>query len=211
MAKQNKKPKGILEAMGTIAGDLQRRTQDEVVEQALAEAKTEQMVENLEQTNNRTKETTPSSMNAPLKKEKLETPVSSIDPPLVIPPSIPESPPQGKTNPKTIDVIDVDLQRLKDYVQGEEYSINWVRLHLSNLGRIPNVIPVMTLWDIPTWKDIPEDVYNVVMTDGYLENIWPSLRMIMGSSRDNLYWTAGVLTTMALFDAIRMLATCGEK
>jgi len=108
-------------------------------------------------------------------------------------------------------MVDTNLAALKEYVRGDEYSINWVRLHLSNLGRIPNVIPVMNLWDVPASLDIPKAVYDVVLTDGYLENIWPSLSMVMGSSRDNLRWTAGVLTTMSLFDTIRMLAICGGK
>jgi len=179
------------------------------VEQALAEAKVEQMTMNLE-------EPPILSSTKPLpKKEIPTTPASNIDSQPATPPSIPAYPPQGGialTLPTKNDVVfDKNLQRLKEYVRGEEFSINWVRLHLSNLGRIPNVIPVMNLWDVSASLDIPKAVHDVVLTEGYLDNIWPSLSMVMGSSKDNLRWTAGVLTTMGLFDTIRMLATCGGK
>jgi hypothetical protein len=98
-------------------------------------------------------------------------------------------------------------------VHGIEYDINWVRLHLTNLGRIPNVIPVQTIWNVPASLDIPKLIYDNVLSLGYVENVWPCLCVVMGSSIDNVLWSAGVLTTIALFDTIRMLpsCTCGKS
>jgi len=209
MDKQNKQPMGMLEALGARAEELPEQTQDELVEQALAEAKVEQMTTNLEEP------PIPSSTKPLPKKEIPTIPASSIDSQPAIQNSILGLVSQGGialTLPTKNDVVvDKNLQRLKEYVRGEEFSINWVRLHLSNLGRIPNVIPVMNLWDVPASLDIPKAVHDVVLTDGYLDNIWPSLSMVMGSSKDNLRWTAGVLTSFALFDTIRFLSTYKEK
>jgi hypothetical protein len=97
------------------------------------------------------------------------------------------------------------LRRLIEYVNSEMYTSEWVRLHLMNITAIPKMIPSPILWDLPGDKDISWVVYNVAKQAGYIENVWPSLKILMGDSKDNTEWCCGVLTTMALFDAIRLL------
>lgn len=100
---------------------------------------------------------------------------------------------------------DKELTRLVDYVHSGEYSAAWVQLHISSISSFPSVLPTPTLWDIPNDMDIAGLVYQVVLTAGFVENNWPHLRLIMGSSRDNVDWSAAVLTTFALFQAIQLL------
>jgi hypothetical protein len=106
-----------------------------------------------------------------------------------------------------------NLRRLIDFVNGEMYSINWVRMHLMHISRIPNALPSPTLWKIPGNLEVAKLVYDVVLSPGYVENLWPTLEILMGSSVDSTEWCAGVLTTLALFDSIRLLpyATTGSN
>jgi hypothetical protein len=45
---------------------------------------------------------------------------------------------------------------------------------------------------------------------GYIEGIWPSLKIVMGSNAGNSAWTAGIATTIAFFDVIRTLPALKE-
>ena len=107
---------------------------------------------------------------------------------------------------------DVNLRRLIEFVNGEMYSINWVRLHLVHMSRIPAALPSPTLWKVPEKIEMAKLVYDVVTSPGYVENQWPVMQILMGPSIDNAEWSVGVLTTLALFDAIRLLpyATMGD-
>jgi len=90
-------------------------------------------------------------------------------------------------------------------VRGPEFDANWILLHLSHLSRIPSAIPNMTLWEIPASFDVPKFVYQTILSSGYIENIWPALKLVMGSSIDNFEWTAGVLTTLTLVNVLQEL------
>lgn len=181
------------------------QTQDEIIAQALHEATVETQMMNLDEPPQILPNLPMTTLNPPEMKIPI-IPVSNIVSQPVTVPSIPEYPPQSlpgeQINPKN---NDVNLRRIKEYVTGNEFSVNWVRLHLTNLGRIPNVVPVMTIWDISSSWDIPKIIYDIIQEPGYIDNIWPCLRIIMGSSQDNIMWTVGVMTTIALFDCIRTL------
>lgn len=100
---------------------------------------------------------------------------------------------------------DLNLRRLVEYIHSNEYSEAWVQLHISSISSFPRVLPTPTLWDVPSSVDMAALVYQVVLTSGFVENIWPYLRLIMGLSKDNVNWTAAVLTTCALFQALPLL------
>lgn len=102
-------------------------------------------------------------------------------------------------------IADPHLRRLVEYIHSEEYSIAWTQLHITSISSFPRVLPTPTLWDIPSSIDIARLVYELVMQPGFVENTWPYIRLLMGSSRDNTQWSATVLTSVALFEAVKCL------
>ena len=156
-------------------------------------------------------------------------PVSSTNPQPATKDSTPESreqPPQGKEpNEETLNAIadpgksvdsveelmselndgGINLRRLIEYVHSSEFSTDWVRMHHCWISRVPSVIPRLTTWDLPNNVDVYKIIYETILMPGYIETCWPSLKLVMNTSIDNVEWTAGVLTTIALFDVIRML------
>ena len=157
-----------------------------------------------------------------------EIPASSIDPQPAIPNSTPVSPevPPQKSKAEIIERVeqikddaaskigygnecgpfnDSNLRRLKEYIAGPEYEINRVMYQLSSLCSIPQVIPSMTLWDIQKGVDFPKLVFELVKTPGFIDNVWPYLKLLLGASKDNTVWAASVLTTIATFEAIKVL------
>jgi len=234
MTEQNEKPKSILEALGVRAEeDLPEPTQEEIVTEALmnadletrlgtqypdvppqikpvadnVRAKLEREIDSSENlqgpTSTQSEKMTLIELNSTKIPMQETVPVLNISP-LPVPKNYIQESVEKALNPMSKNE-DLNLRRLLDYVYGPEFSLNWVRLHLQNLSRIPEVIPVMTLWDVSPQLDIAQLIYDVIQSPGYVENVWPHLRIVMGSSRDNVRWTAGVCTTIALFDAIRLL------
>jgi len=100
---------------------------------------------------------------------------------------------------------DSNLRRLKEYIAGSEYEINRVMYQLSSLCSIPQVIPSMTLWDMQKGVDFPKLVFELVKTPGFVDNVWPYLKLLLGASKDNTVWAASVLTTIATFEAVKVL------
>jgi len=142
-----------------------------------------------------------------------------------------DQPPQGEEpNEETLDAIadpgksvysveelmselndgGINLRRLIEYVHSSEFSTDWVRMHHCWISRVPSVIPRLTTWDLPNNVDVYKIIYETILMPGYIETCWPSLKLVMNTSIDNVEWTAGVLTTIALFDVIRMLTNPEE-
>jgi hypothetical protein len=72
------------------------------------------------------------------------------------------------------------------------------------------VTPSTTTWDFKDRANVPELVLNVLKAPGYIEGIWPSLSVVMGSNKGNAAWSAGIATTIAFFDVIRLLPVMKE-
>ena len=142
-----------------------------------------------------------------------------------------EQPPQGEEpNEETLDAIadqgksvdsveelmselndgGINLRRLIEYVHSSEFSTDWVRMHHCWISRVPSVIPRLTTWDLPNNVDVYKIIYETILMPGYIETCWPSLKLVMNTSIDNVEWTAGVLTTIALFDVIWMIPLGGD-
>jgi hypothetical protein len=100
---------------------------------------------------------------------------------------------------------DLELTKLKKYIFDNGFTESAVAMHIALLCSQPLVIPSTPGWDYHTPADIPKSVFTLLKTPGYLEGIWPSLRIIMGSNKSNEAWTASIATTVALFDVIRTL------
>jgi len=98
------------------------------------------------------------------------------------------------------------LTAIKSFVKSTGFNVNWVQMHLTSLCAMPRVLPSITLWDIPNKNmNIAEFVYQLLMTDNYIDEIWPILKILLGTSIGNESWTVAVATTVALFDCLKVL------
>ncbi|KKK57079.1 hypothetical protein LCGC14_3058110, partial [marine sediment metagenome] len=73
------------------------------------------------------------------------------------------------------------------------------------------VTPVSPDWGFNDRALIPDMVYQLLKTPGYLEGIWPSLSIVMGTNKGNTAWSASIATTIAFFDIIRTLPVLVES
>ena len=105
---------------------------------------------------------------------------------------------------------DRDLTALRAYILDNGFTVSAVAFHIVVLCSQPMVTPSTTDWDFADRQHIPELVYALLNKCGYLEGIWPSLKIVMGSNKANSAWTAGIATTIAFFDTIRVLPTLKE-
>lgn len=106
---------------------------------------------------------------------------------------------------KTTEELDPDLQKLLNWVSGDSFNKTTVEYMLANIYSIPGGLPYHDSWDIPKQLDMAKLVYDIMATSEYLIEVWPSLRIVMGTNAGNTTWTAGVAVLMALQDAIRLL------
>jgi len=112
------------------------------------------------------------------------------------------------TKPQT---IPIGLVRLKEYIR-----LNWtptaVALHIQHVFMgSPIICPPYILWAVPNTIDIPTIIHAYMTRDDYLEDIWPSLSILLTNSITNLPWAASVATSIALFDVIRLLPVMLEN
>jgi hypothetical protein len=215
--KSQSKPESIQDALGPRAETGEKPVDDGIVEQALQRANLEERLGANEQYPE--SPMTPPQENASQKIEE-DAVHKAINPPQANTSNPPD--PEPQTTPASKDEnqpatetftpasqeqtgADHNLRRLQDFIAGPEFNVNWVRLSLTNTARIPNVIPSPTLWAIPANLDVAQRIHDVLVSPGYVESVWPALRLVMGNSIDNVYWTAGVLSTFGLFDVVRLL------
>ena len=105
---------------------------------------------------------------------------------------------------------DVELTALRKYILEDGFVVATVAFYIVSLCAQPMTTPSTTTWDFKDRAMIPDMVLALLNKNGYLEGIWPSLKIIMGSNAGNSAWTAGVATTIAFFDTIRMLPVLEE-
>jgi hypothetical protein len=72
-------------------------------------------------------------------------------------------------------------------------------------------IPLINRWDIPSGVDVENLVYEQTQTDGFVEDAWPSIRMMLGDDIVNYEWAARILTVLAFFNIIRVLPVALEE
>lgn len=199
MTKQNKNQKLKMSMEEALESRTSEPSVDEITQKAMSDMRAEDMVKNLHPEAVETISSQPEMVTQ-------DIPVLSTDPLPKVEASTresPEIPPQEKHSLRELE--DSNLRKLREYIHGPEISVNWVQLQLTHLSRIPSAIPSMTLWAISPQVNIPKAVYAMLLMPGYLENIWPGLKLVMGTSQDNVEWATGVATTMAMFDVIKML------
>lgn len=107
-------------------------------------------------------------------------------------------------------VEDKHLKALRDYILDTGFSVSGVAYHIVSLCSQPMTTPTTTSWDFRDRAMIPEMVFALLRQPGYIEGIWPSLKVVMADNKGNAIWTAGIATTIAFFDVIRTLPALKE-
>lgn len=98
-----------------------------------------------------------------------------------------------------LSVPDELFERFNEYIV-THWGPHAVATHIAVLcGQIPQACPPTFLWKIPSSFDVSVAVANVMQDRVYLETLWPTLKMMMDDNVGNLAWTAGVATSIALF------------
>jgi hypothetical protein len=111
---------------------------------------------------------------------------------------------------KKLPAEDKELTALKKYILEDGFVVSGVAMHIVMLCSQPLVTPSTTGWDFVDRAKIPDMVWAIMRTPGYLDGVWPSLKIIMGTNKGNAAWTAGIVTTIAFFDCIRTLPALEE-
>lgn len=107
--------------------------------------------------------------------------------------------------------IDKEFDAAKKYLFDNGFNESAVAMHITVICASPLVAPDTNSWTTPLRHKIPALVYETLKKPGYLEGIWPSLKIVMGSNTGNAVWAVGVAITIAFFDVIKMLPVLGGK
>ena len=103
-----------------------------------------------------------------------------------------------------------ELTALREYIFDNGFVVSTVAFHIVALCAQPMVTPATTNWDFEDRALIPDMVFALLKQPGYLEGIWPSLRIIMGTNKGNAAWCSAIAMTIAFFDVIRALPVVEE-
>lgn len=100
---------------------------------------------------------------------------------------------------------DPHLTRLREFLN-TEWGLPGVEVLFRGLfaGGYPP-IPVPSQWDVPGVLDLSELVWQQTQTDAFLEEVFPSVKMVLGDNMANTQWAAQVLTVLAFFRIIQIL------
>jgi len=105
---------------------------------------------------------------------------------------------------------DIELTALRKYILEDGFVLATVAFHIVTLCAEPMTTPSTTTWDFAERAEIPAMVFALLNQPGYIEGIWPSLKIVMGSNKGNSAWCAGIATTIAFFDVVRTLPAIEE-
>ena len=111
---------------------------------------------------------------------------------------------------ETLPAEEKDLTALKAYILDNGFVVATVAMHIRMLCTSAMTTPSTTDWDFADRANVPDLVFALLHQPGYLEGIWPSLRIVMSDNKANPAWTAGISMTIAFFDIIRTLPMLKE-
>ena len=66
-------------------------------------------------------------------------------------------------------------------------------------------IPAPNRWNIPNDINVIKLVWEQTQTEGFINEIWPSVRMMLQDDTCNFQWAAQVATVLAFFNIIKVL------
>ena len=105
---------------------------------------------------------------------------------------------------------DVELAALREHIFSKSFTPAGVAFHIVALCSQPLVTTSTTNWDFKDRASIPDMVHTLLRQPGYLEGIYPSLKVVMSDNVGNATWSAGIATTIAFFDVVRTIPTLKE-
>ena len=126
------------------------------------------------------------------------------------PPTEFESLPSYKKTIPNLPAEDIELTALRKYILEDGFVLATAAFHIVTLCSQPMVTPSTTTWAFRDRAQIPDMVLALLKQPGYIEDVWPSLKIIMSSNVGNSAWASGVLMTIAFSDVIRPLPALKE-
>lgn len=125
---------------------------------------------------------------------------------------------EATTNPFVWDKNeDIELTKLKDYIYGDQFNLSVVQAAITEIcTQMPRIRPV-TSWHIPLGEnnyyfDVYKMVFEKIQKPGYLEYVWPMLKVIMGDCIGNTLWAADLVVLYTLLDVTATIAViCTQK
>jgi len=105
-------------------------------------------------------------------------------------------------------VEDPQLIRLKEFLD-TEWGPPAVGMQLRALfaGGLPPIPPPQR-WD--TEIDVIQVIYEQLQSEKFVNEMWPSIKMLLKDDTCNTSWAAQTLTILALFNIIRILPIIGD-
>jgi len=107
--------------------------------------------------------------------------------------------------PPPPETIDRDLELAKRFLD-EQWGPPAVEVQLRALfseGLPP--IPPPQRWGTPYSFDITQLIWEQVQSEKFIEDSWPSIKMLLKEDTCNTMWVAQALTVLALFNIIKIL------
>lgn len=210
MTEQNETPLTMEEALLRRQGEepatepIPEPTQDEIIQAGLREAELMEQLSDLPQG-----EDAIPSPPIPTSTNSTTPEIASIgDPPPADKTSIPES--QEKTVTMAdkllgIRPLDSETYIVAEFLAGPDFSVHYVERQLATLSTIPEMIPPPNQWALPAEVDLPKLIYETILTPGFVTQVWPIVRMLMGTSIGNVVWEVKVICTIAFMEVTRMV------
>lgn len=108
-----------------------------------------------------------------------------------------------------LDAEDPALTKIKQYFAEGHYVYGTAAAQVTRLCSDPTVMPVSSQWTTPFHDALPKMLTEILMQPGYLDNIWPQLKLVMGTSVGNITWAALIASTIAFFDMLKVICHPG--
>jgi hypothetical protein len=108
-----------------------------------------------------------------------------------------------------VDKEDPALSRIKRYFGDGHYTYAVAAAQLAAICSNPSVMPLTTQWSEGYLDKLPKMLSEVLLNPGYLDSIWPQLKLVMGTSIGNVTWAAQIATSIAFFDLLKILSHPG--
>lgn len=105
-----------------------------------------------------------------------------------------------------VPAVDPQLVRLKEFLN-TEWGLPAVEVQLRGLfgdGGLPPIPPPQR-WAVPGNLHIAELIWEQVQSEKFVDEMWPSVNMLLGDDTCNTMWAAQTLTVLAMFNIIRIL------
>ena len=104
---------------------------------------------------------------------------------------------------------DQALTRIKRYFGDGHYVHGTAAGQVTAICANPSVMSPTTQWSQNFLDTLPKMLTGILMQAGYLDNIWPQLQLVMGTSVGNVQWASQIASSIAFFDLLKVLSHPG--